>query len=35
VGGTAMAAFSLNQLLRAQPAPAAEEAADEEIIEPS
>lgn len=35
VGGAAMAAFSLNQLLRAQPVSAAEEAEDEEIIEPS
>jgi putative oxidoreductase len=35
VGGTVLAAYSLNQLLRAQPVPAAEEAADEEIIEPS
>jgi putative oxidoreductase len=35
VGGTALAAYSLNQLLRAQAVPAAEEAADEEIIEPS
>jgi putative oxidoreductase len=35
VGGAALAAFSLNQLLRAQPVPAADEADDEEIIEPS
>ena len=35
VGGAALAAFSLSQLLRAQPVPAAEEAEDEEIIEPS
>jgi putative oxidoreductase len=35
VGGASMAAVSLSQLLRAQPVPAAEEAADEELIEPS
>jgi putative oxidoreductase len=35
VGGAALAAISLSQLLRAQPVPAAEEAEDEEIIEPS
>jgi putative oxidoreductase len=35
VGGTALAAYTLNQLLRAQPAPAAEEAEDEELVEPS
>jgi putative oxidoreductase len=33
VGGAALAGYSLNQLLRAQPAP--EEAEDEELIEPS
>jgi putative oxidoreductase len=35
VGGAALAAFSLNQLLRAQAVPAADEAEDEELIEPS
>jgi putative oxidoreductase len=35
VGGAALAGYTLNQLLRAQPAPAAEEAEDEEIVEPS
>jgi putative oxidoreductase len=35
VGGATLAAVSLSQLLRAQPAPAPEEAADEELIEPS
>jgi len=35
VGGAALAGYTLNQLLRAQPAPAAEEAEDEELIEPS
>jgi putative oxidoreductase len=35
LGGAALAGYSLNQLLRAQPAPAAEEAEDEEIVEPS
>jgi len=35
VGGAALAAFSLSQLLRAQPVPAAEEAEEEEIMEPS
>jgi putative oxidoreductase len=35
VGGAALAAVSLSQLLRAQPVPAAEEAPDEELIEPS
>jgi putative oxidoreductase len=35
LGGAALAGYSLNQLLRAQPAPAAEEAADEELVEPS
>jgi putative oxidoreductase len=35
VGGAALAAVSVSQLLRAQPVPAAEEALDEEVIEPS
>ena len=35
VGGAALAGYSLSQLLRAQPAPAAEEAQDEELVEPS
>jgi putative oxidoreductase len=35
VGGATLAAVSLAQLLRAQPLPAAEEAEDEELIEPS
>jgi putative oxidoreductase len=35
VGGAALAGYTLKQLLSAQPVPAAEEAADEEIIEPS
>jgi putative oxidoreductase len=35
VGGAALAGYTLNQLLRAQPAPAAEEAEEEEIVEPS
>jgi putative oxidoreductase len=35
VGGAALAAVSLSQLLRAQPVPVAEEAQDEELIEPS
>jgi len=35
LGGAALAGYSLNQLLRAQPAPAAEEAEDEELVEPS
>jgi putative oxidoreductase len=35
VGGATLAAVSLSQLLRAQPAPEAEESADEELIEPS
>ena len=35
VGGAALAGYTLNQLLRVQPAPAAEEAEDEEIVEPS
>ena len=35
VGGAALAGYTLNQLLRAQPAPAAEEAEDEELVEPS
>jgi putative oxidoreductase len=35
VGGAALAGFTLNQLLSAQPVPEAEEAADEEIIQPS
>jgi putative oxidoreductase len=35
VGGAALAGYTLNQLLRAQPVAAAEEAADEEIVEPS
>ena len=35
VGGAALAGYSLSQLLRAQPAPAAEEAEDEELVEPS
>jgi putative oxidoreductase len=35
VGGAALAAVSVSQLLRAQPVPAAEEALDEEVIEPA
>jgi putative oxidoreductase len=35
VGGAALAALSVSQLLRAQPGPAAEEALDEEVVEPS
>jgi putative oxidoreductase len=35
VGGAALAGYTLNQLLQSRPVPAAEEAADEEIIEPS
>jgi putative oxidoreductase len=35
VGGAALAGYSLSQLLRAQPAPAVQEAEDEELIEPS
>jgi putative oxidoreductase len=35
LGGAALAGYSLNQLLRAQPATAAEEAEDEELVEPS
>jgi putative oxidoreductase len=35
VGGAALAAYSVSQLVRAQPVPAAEEALDEEVIEPS
>jgi len=35
LGGAALAGYSLNQLLRAQPAPAADEAEDEELVEPS
>jgi hypothetical protein len=35
VGGAALAGYTLNQLLSAQPAPAAEEAQDEELVEPS
>jgi putative oxidoreductase len=35
VGGAALAAVSVSQLLRAQPVPKAEEALDEEVIEPS
>jgi small neutral amino acid transporter SnatA (MarC family) len=35
VGGIALAAASVTQLLRAQPVPPAEEAKDEEVIEPS
>jgi putative oxidoreductase len=35
LGGATLAAVSLSQLLRAQPAPAAEEAQDEELVEPS
>jgi putative oxidoreductase len=35
VGGATLAAVSLSQLLRAQPVAAPEEAADEELIEPS
>jgi putative oxidoreductase len=34
VGGATLAAVSITQLLRAQPVPAAEEALDEEVIEP-
>jgi putative oxidoreductase len=35
LGGAALAGYSLSQLLRAQPAPAADEAEDEELVEPS
>jgi putative oxidoreductase len=35
LGGAALAGYSINQLLRAQPAPAAAEAEDEELVEPS
>jgi putative oxidoreductase len=35
VGGAALTAVSLTQLLRAKPVPAAEEALDEEVVEPS
>ena len=35
LGGAALAGYSINQLLRAQPAPAADEAEDEELVEPS
>jgi putative oxidoreductase len=35
LGGAALAGYSLNQLLKAQPAPAVEEAEDEELVEPS
>jgi hypothetical protein len=35
LGGTALAAVSVAQLLRAQPVPQAEEATDEEVVEPS
>jgi putative oxidoreductase len=35
LGGAALAGYSLNQLLRAQPAPVADEAEDEELVEPS
>ena len=35
IGGAALAASSVSQLLRAPPAPAAEETKDEDVIEPS